>query len=269
MNLETLKLINNPETDDLVAKIDSYLKIKYNKPVMYTPKPGHIPSSFGSKCFRKIYYTYYKVEKDIPTDAYSAKIFETGNYYEDMILSWLIGMGEHIPYRDKEGKVPLHWETKKPNPQFPISVPGWRINKGFIDNVAVSDGKLWLYEIKSSASFKFNELTEPFPEHKVQTAIYVKAFNDHLKNGDFAHIPELAGIMDVSGVKVIYINKDTSRLKVFSLKCEVLDRNIKAVDDKVKKANDYIDLKELPPKTKDKCTYCQFSKKCKKDWNAL
>jgi len=268
MTYDALKKLNNPGKDGTLVRINEFLKGKYNAPLTYTPTPAHKPSEIGSKCFRKIYYSYFKVARDTKIDAKGARIFETGNYYEEMVMSWLIDMKEHIAYRNKDGKIPNHWATGKPNPQFPISVSDWRIKKGYIDNVAIVDGELWLYEIKSSASYKYQELTGPMDDHKVQTAIYFKAFNDHLARGDFAHIPELKGwTTPAVGVKVIYVNKDTSDLELFPLKGEVLERSVKLVNSKVNKANEFIDKKELPPKTEDKCSYCPFAKKCKKDWN--
>jgi hypothetical protein len=269
MNLDALKKFHNPEKDGTLVRINEFLKSKYNAPLTYAPKPTHKPSELGSKCFRKIYYSYYKVPRDTKIDAKGSRIFETGNFYEAMVMSWFIGMGEHIPYRNKDGVIPKHWATGEPNPQFPITVPDWRVNKGYIDNVAIVDGELWLYEIKSSASHKFNDLNGPMDDHKVQIATYFKAFNDHLVRGDFSHIPELAGHTKAAGVKVLYVNKDTSDLELFTLRSEALERQVKLLQGKITVANEFIDKKELPPKTEDKCSYCPFKKKCAKDWNGV
>ncbi len=271
MNLDALKKYYNPdvEEDDTLKRIYSFLKDKYNQPINYVQKPGHKPSDLGSKCFRKLYYAYYKVAKDTRIDAKGARIFETGNYYEDMVMSWFTGMDEHIPYRNLDGSIPKNRFTGELNPQFPISSTEWRIPKGYIDNVAVVKGELWLYEVKSCASFKYQDLTEPMDDHKVQTAIYFKTFNDHLKNGDYKHILELDGHEAAVGIKIMYINKDTSDIKLFITRTELLNRQIQLLDKKIGKANEFIDLKSLPPKTEDKCTYCSFAKKCKKDWNEV
>jgi hypothetical protein len=271
MNLDALKALHTgkDKSDETLTKIEAFLKAKHNPVLNYTPKPSHVPSSFGSACFRKIYYSYWKVPKDTKTDLKSARIFETGNYYEAMVMSWLKAVGEHIPYRGKDGEIPKNWETGLPDPQFPIALEAWRIRKGFIDNVAVSGGELWLYEIKSKASFKFEEMLGPDEDHKIQTGIYFRAFNDHLARGDFSHIPELGGHAAAAGVKIIYVNKDNSDVKLFKRYPEALNRTAQLIDAKVKKANEYIDVKELPPKTPDKCSYCPFNKKCKKDENPL
>lgn len=255
--------------DKTVSRINSFLLEQYNKPLTYKPEPSNSASVVGTNCYRKIYYEYFKVEKDFPTDERSAKIFEMGKQVEIMIMSWLKGIGEHIPYRDKTGEIPKSRWTGLPDPQFPISAPGWRIKKGYIDNVAISDGKLWLYEIKSSGNWKYKAMKEPQYEHKDQTAIYFQAFNDLLSLGEYSHIPELKGFEKAEGVKILYLNKDTSELQSFVLRGEELRNNVLKLDQKLRKANEYADLKKLPEKTLDKCDYCSFRKKCAKNWNSV
>ena len=110
---------------------------------------------------------------------------------------------------------------------------------------------------------------EPMPDHKVQVSIYFKAFNDHLAKGDFDHIPGLAGVKEAVGVKVIYLNKNNSELKLFKMRATLLNKIGDLIDEKVKKADEYIKDRKLPPKTPDKCSYCSWSKSCKKDLNPL
>lgn len=260
--------------DSTYLKINEYLKKKANAPIKYEQKPSHSPSTFGSNCLRRIYYTYWKVEKDSKVDAHLARIFETGNYYEDMVMEWLKAIGEHIPYRNKgNGQTPLSKDGSGiPDPQFPIAISDWRIRKGFVDNIGVSDEKLWIYEIKSCASFKFADLDEPMPDHKIQVAAYYWAVTEALQADEYSHIPELYpdGIRrfdQIEGVKVIYINKDTSDLKIFALKESDLLSIVERIYKKVAIVDQYIDATELPPKTPDKCNYCNFRKKCDKNWN--
>jgi hypothetical protein len=255
--------------DSTLLKVYDYLDKKHNKVLPYVQKPSHVPSSFGTDCYRRIYYSYFRLEKETKVDEKSARIFETGNAYEAMVMDWLKGIGEHIPYRNKsDGQIPKSKDgSGKPDPQFPISVPEWRINKGFIDNVALIDGELWLYEIKSKNSFAFGKLQEPDWDHQVQITPYFKAVNNALNNGDYAHIPELEGIKAVTGVKVIYINKDTSDVKLYALREQDMGALTKMVSQKVEKSNEYIDTKTLPPKNESNCKWCPFQGKCSKDFN--
>lgn len=262
--------------DQTLDKIHNWLEDRANNPLTfpvkpgqepYVPKPTHKPSSLGLTCLRRIYYEYFRTKRDDKINFFLARIFDTGNYYEAMVLSWLKGIGEHVPYRNKtNGEIPLDW-TSKPNPQFPITIEELRVNKGYIDNVAVIDGKIWLYEIKSKNTNKFDELRKPDPDHLSQVSCYFRSFIDKLANGDYAHVPELQGLTEVAGVKVIYINKNNSNLKLYTLGPEELVDEIIAVDLKVKKANKYIDQKKLPPKNKVDCKYCPFKKLCKADVN--
>lgn len=252
-----------------LKKIDAYLLSKHNAEPTYTSRPSHSPSSFGSKCLRKIYYTYFKVPKDSGVTAKVAKIFETGNAYESMVMDWLKAIGEHVPYRNKAGVVPPGRDGKTPDPQFPVSIPEWSIKRGYIDNVAIVDGELWIYEIKSSASYKFNGLEAPMDDHLTQTACYFKAMNDHLAAGDFSHLSELDGIQVSRGVKLIYVNRDTSEIKMFVLEKSELNREVRAIAAKVDRVQHHIAANALPSKTEDKCSYCPFSKKCKQNWNGV
>jgi hypothetical protein len=257
------------ESKSTVDKINDYLFKTYNKAPDYESKPSHSPSTLGAQCYRKIYYHYFRVEKDTKVGSRGARIFETGKYYEDMVLSWLKAVNEHIPYRNKtDGNIPLERDgSGKPNPQFPISIDDWRIRKGFIDNVAIVDAQLWLYEIKSCGSKKFVTLEAPLPEHTVQVTCYYTAFNDHLDAGDYKHIPELAKVNSVAGVKVIYVNKDTSEIAMFTLTPETLTKSAEVVTTKLAEVNKYIDSRDLPPKTVDNCFFCPYGKKCKSDKN--
>jgi hypothetical protein len=253
--------------DPLLERFETYLELKANKPLPYKQKPGHKPSSLGSDCLRKIYYSYFRTPRDQPITGFLARIFDTGVAYEKMVLDWLIGMGEHIPYINKSnGEIPLDHNGQR-NPQFPIKSQEWEIPKGYVDNVAIVDGKLWLYEIKSKKASKFDLLTEPDKDHIVQVTCYFKAFMDHLNAGDYAHVPQLQGYSRVEGIKVIYVNKDNSSLKVFNLAPIELIDSIVALDQKLLELKPYLVDQQLPPPTKTECKYCDFRKKCNKNWN--
>lgn len=231
-----------------IEKIDDYLKASYNKPG--STIFSHKPSMVGASCFRKIYYSYFRTEVDVPVDARGAKIFETGKFLEDMIMSWLKAIGEFVPYRDSNGK----------EGQYPISIPEWGIERGYLDNVAILDGKTWIYEIKTMNTKKFQDLEAPVPDHIIQAALYFIAFLKY----PLAHLPK-----ELGGVKYIYIDKNTSMLKEFSLTSEELLGIIPKVEARLDKANAFVAKKELPPKTEGDCFFCPWRNKCKKDFNPV
>lgn len=256
------------ENTSTLERINNLLYKESNSSTVYKAKPGFRPSSLGTKCPRKRYYQYYRVPEDFPKSDVILRIWETGNYMEEMIAKWLIQIGEHVPFINKGNKQPPI-RHGKPDPQFPISDADWRINKGYIDNVDVSSKGIWLHEIKSSKEEKWTPLTEPMAEHIVQTACYVKAFEIHLQNGDYDHIPQLDKSMKVLGVKFFYINKNTSKIKEFIVPRDKYGSIINKLDNLVKGDFKNIDEKKLPKKVEDNCYWCDFRLKCKKNWNKV
>ena len=267
--LRDLSEKNRKETT--LERINSFLEKQYNTPVPYKQKPGHSPSGLGAKCLRKIYYNYFKVEKDIATDVKSARIFATGDAYEDLVMVWLKAVGEHIPYVNKSnGKIPINRRTGLLDPQFPISYPDYGVRKGLIDNVAYdSSNELWTYEIKSSKAEKFDKLTQPMPEHLIQAGIYLKAMIKMLKEGSFDHIKAIKKGDLPKGVKYIYVNKNTSELKIFEIKLAQFSNIYRQLDAKMNRIKKYTEPKILPPKTNDYCAWCPFRIKCKQEWNDI
>ena len=264
LNLKKLNSLKAPE--NTIDRINSMLERTKDTSWRPKSKPGHKPSVLGSKCFRKIYYSYWRVKEDYPPDARAYRIFELGNYVETMVKAWLQEIGEYIPYRTKStGEI-----SKAFDAQFPIKSSKWRIKRGYIDNVAFDGDRIWIYEIKSSNSKKWTALKEPAEDHLIQASIYLQTFNDLLLSGEFDHIPEFKEKKTkAAGVKWLYFNKDTSEIKMFQITEEKLEGALKAIDSKIEAANLYIDNKKLPPKTPDFCKWCNFRKKCKNEFNEV
>ena len=252
--------------DKTLQKLQDHIKALNNPPYDPNTTPSFKPSTFGSECLRKLYYEYFKVEKDVGFDVRTSGIFELGKAIETMVMEWMTAIGEVVPYHNPDGSVPMG-KDGKPNTQFPISLEPWRIKRGYIDNIAILDGKLWIYEIKSSASFKYQGLDEPMYAHKVQTACYYLAATIHLAKGDWGHIQALQGVQEVAGVKLLYYNKDTSDMRVFTLLEPEILETMQEIEEKINRIIPYLDNRILPPATEDKCRYCNFAKKCKIGWN--
>lgn len=251
--------INHLKDLSTVEKINRILVQEYVAQKSKTKSPRHKPSMLGSKCLRKIYYSYFHVAEDSPPDSRALRIFNTGDAIETMVSQWLQKVGEHIPYIQREQDF---------KDQFPVNSPRWRIPYGFLDGVGFHNGKLFIYEIKSCNTNKFTKLSEPMPDHLQQVAIYIQCFNDLTSQGAFSHIPELAQKSKAEGVKFIYVNKNTSEIKEFTISYETLVPVIKKLDEKILSLNaQYIDQKVLPPKTSESCIFCPYQKKCRLDWN--
>lgn len=265
--LKLKKLLGNEDTLD---RINQLLVDQRNKPKTYKSKPAHKPSVLGSKCSRKIYYSYYRVEEDSTPTADGIRIMETGNKMEEMIMGWLMAIGEHIPFRNKtDGQIRKGFDGQ-PDPQFIVKSKKWRISWGKIDNIGRDSEGLWVYEIKSVNENKWRQLKKgPISDHLIQNSIYLQCFNDMYLSGEFDHIPELVGRGKAIGIKLLYVNRNNSQILVFKFKTEQLIQLILDIDRKILKENKYIDTFTLPPKTPEFCQYCSFKNKCDKDWNGI
>lgn len=268
MKLKKLKKgLKKLQENNTVAKINTYLQKEATKSLPYTPKVGHRPSKLAHPCHRLIYYSYFKLPEDTPAGHQLVKYQYAGNAYEDVVISWLKGIDQHIPYRNKgNGEVPKdRFNPEKNNPQFPVKSDKWRIRKGYIDNVAYVNGKLWLFEIKTAGKNSWEKLTKPKPEHLVQGQAYVQLFNDLFLAGEYDHIPEIQD--KCVGIKFLYLNRDNADLLEFSYTIEDLTQGILALDKKIQVANQYVDSKTLPPKTTGNCYFCPYRISCDKDAN--
>ena len=264
MTLKRLKkALEAHDSEGTLAKINEFLVDRNTEGMQKKRSPSHAPSSLGSKCLRKIYYNYWKVTDRIPVTDKAARIFDTGNFLEEMIVSWCKGIGEHIPYIDPQ----TNEETE--DPQFPISFEEYRVRRGYIDNVGPSQGNLWLHEYKTSKAEKMKNLTSPMADHLIQGGIYLKAFNKALAEGQYKHIGALKDFKKAVGVKYFYINKNTSEVKEFPIREASFSNTYKKLEEKLEEVNKFIDSEELPPKTDDYCFFCPFRLKCQKECNAL
>jgi len=243
------------------AAIKDFLVKKHNREA--SSNYSHAPSQIGSPCLRKIYYSYFKTLPDSQTDYGTAKIFEMGNFVEDMLMSWLKARDLSIEY------IPPPATEFSGKPQFPISVPEMRVMRGYIDNLAIVQDKLMLQEIKSCSASKFDGLTEPMRDHLVQVSLYWLALNRDLANDKYGHIQQLAKYKKLDGVTLIYLNKNTAELKFFDVAKSTLSTTLAQVSAKLEMVNKFVDSGRLPPKTVDKCNYCSYKNKCSKNWNNI
>lgn len=251
----------------LLKLVDDHLKKAANPP-HYAGKPRVKPSDLGSPCFRRILYSYLRVEPDIKMSVKQKRIFDTGDAFHDMMKEWVKATGVLIEYKDpKTGELPINYWTKKPDSEFPIVVLELDINKGKIDAIVLIDGKLWIVEFKSIKDERFYELNGAKDEHKLQANTYVHLFEHCLNKGDYKHIKELDGFTEVEGVIYIYMNKNDSEPKEYVV--EKSDEDFEKVVEKIAQLKKYVEKKELPPCTPHFCSFCPWKKKCDNNFNPL
>ncbi len=264
MNLSKIKSFMQIKPS-IIPKIETFLQME-NASSYKAKTPAHKPSVLGSPCLRKIYYSYFRTPEEPEFDIKRTLIFKAGYKVEEAGMEWLKGSNLHIPYRNKDGLIPIQKDGKE-DPQFPVKSPRWRIPKGKIDNVFVLDGKLYLMDIKSINSNKFKTLDKPDDSYIIQTALYYQMFQDLLKIGEYSNIPELKGFTELSGVMILYICKDSYQMKEYWVNVAQLKQIIPQIDQKIQLINKYIDQRVLPPKTKDWCNFCPYKSKCDKNEN--
>lgn len=269
-SLQTIK----PKVDLLKAiETARARKLKKDwKKVPKQPQPFRIrPSDLGSPCLRKIFYSYTRTKPDFPLKVKSQETFDVGNYMNEMLQSWAMESGKMIPYIDpKTGKIPIHWATGKPDPEFPITVPELDILSGKIDALLKFDNELWMGEFKTIKTEDFDKLKAPLEKHKMQATTYQFFFERNLRQGKYSHIPELKGFSKVAGCIYLYISKDfNSRIdkKQFVEPRQKVD--LKPILEKIKAIKIHAKKKELPEPTEDMCFFCDWNKSCKAERNPL
>lgn len=254
-----------PKKVSLLKIIDKHLE-KVANPPHYGGKPRIKPSDLGSPCYRKIVYSTYRVAPDTKIKAKQKRIFDTGDAYHDMVKTWVKDAGLLIEYKDpKTGEPPINRWSKKPDTEFPIVVEELGIKSGKIDAILKMNGKLWIGEFKSIKDEKFHELTGPQPDHNIQANTYVHLFEYCLARGDYKHIPELEGHTEVEGVIFLYINKNDSEPLEYVVEKD--DAHLEQIIEKIARIQQYAKDKELPPKTEHYCYFCNWNKKCAKNFN--
>lgn len=259
-------------------KIEKQLDKNYNAPLSYTPKPNMRPSMLGSSCIRRIYYNFLRVKPDYGWTIPRIKNFERGEAYHDLVKRWMRQTFHMVDYLDpKTGKVPLHWKTKLPDPEFPVNDPELSIKNAKVDDVGILKGVkglkdgLWLFEYKSinQKGFERYIVGSPKGEHLEQGMVYAFVFEQNLRDGVYDHIEDLVPFKEqgINGIIYIYLNRenDEDDWKEFHLGKE--EEHFTRVVEKIVKTKDYRSQGILPPKTEDFCKWCEFRDKCAKEFN--
>lgn len=220
----------------------------------------------GTPCMRKLYYSAAGVPEDYPFDLSGKKRMKLGDAIHEMLHSVYKQAGILIEYYNPDGSRNKDWkDPAKEDLEFPLSCPDLYIKKGKIDAVLVMDGELWLGEYKSINMNGFAALTAPKPDHTIQAVTYWYVFNLLLSEGKFSHIKELAGFTKAKGVRWLYVNKDDTEMKEFTM--TEGDATFTQIVNRITGIKQHYDTKTLPAKTPDYCRTCQWRDKCKKNYN--
>lgn len=220
-------------------------------------------SMLGTKCPRKLFYSYNKVEEDQAFPLKNLRIVVLGDYVEMMVVEAFRKAGVVIDYVNPDGSTPQLFG--KPSKQFQVSDPLLAVKLGLIDAVVVLDGQLWVVEIKSINDRGYTEdITEHAkPDHYVQGLCDLYLFNKNLAEGKYKHIPALGDFTAAVGFKVFYYNKNSSYSREFTYSLN--DGDFLTLIQKIETIKRFTAEKILPPKKPDYCSTCNWNGKCEKD----
>lgn len=255
------------------SKSNKTLKAVYDRACTRAPSPAPAkpsfsikPSVLGSPCIRKIYYSSLKAPEDIAFPLANARITNLGTAIGKMLHDAFVAEGIVIQYRNPDGTTPKDRNTGEDDPEFRLTSPELGIKLGKVDVVCVLDDGLWLGEIKSIHDFGYSQLTGPKPDHLIQGVLYLYLFNQHLKDGLFSHIPELAKFQRANGIRFLYYGKNKSEIKEFIV--TTADEIFKQIVMKIQQVKWHADNDVLPPMTPDYCNTCTYKFRCQKNKKA-
>lgn len=251
---------------------ESYISLFYKtlKPNLTKSKGSHTfkPSSLGSKCLRKIYYDYFRVQKDFDVNESIKKMGKLGSGMHEILSGALRDSKCIIDYKNPDDTFNVTFGV--PNLEFPLTMPELFIKKAFIDAVTILNGELWLGEYKTCTEKSFYSLKKPKPDHLIQGCLYLYIFNKMLNDGKFSHIKELDNFKQAKGIRFWYVDRDNAvqfQMKEFPITLDMAQDTFSKTVTKIMTIKSYIDKKELPPTTQDWCSSCQFRAKCSKKIN--
>lgn len=232
------------------------------KPRKSSSSPSIKPSILGSKCLRKIFYSYNKIPEDFGFPPKASKIVKLGDYIGNMLFDVFDEAGIAVKYVNEDGSVNKTPDGKE-DFEFRLSSPELDIKLAKIDMVSIIDGKLWINEFKSINTNGFTGLKSPKPDHLIQGVTYYYLFNKALREGKFKHIKELNGYEQAEGVRFLYYHKDTSDIQEFEV--GESDALFTEIIQKIQKVKWFSSENTLPPKTPEYCYSCPWRTKCAKN----
>ena len=104
--------------------------------------------------------------------------------------------------------------------------------------------ELYIVEIKTESTHKYNRHTDAWSEHKLQATCYS---------------------MTIGVPKVLFIYEDRDNCTKKGYLVEITDLMKTRVQSIIDCVNTFIENQEVPPRELDKCKYCKYQNQCRKD----
>lgn len=214
------------------------------------------PSGMYS-CMRELYYIRCGVVGKEELTQQNISICANGSWRHETIQNYLIKMSEE-GYGDLEWIDPEEYVKSNNLEELYGTVVKQRVgnevklfNKKYqmsfmCDGIVRFKGKIYILEIKTTASFIFSKLEDARPEHKIQATCYSMCL----------------GIDDI-----LFVYEDRGVLSHKGFHYKVSDSDKLLVANKIANCEEYLNNKELPEKEKDKCKYCAYKQQCRNNYN--
>lgn len=217
----------------------------------YTPSTSFKPSGI-SGCKRSLYYELIGIKPDVePPSVELTGICESGTDRHEMLQNYVMLMKQYgikckwldVEKYVRENKIPgLKVLSKNGNETKLFSET---YNMRFLcDGLIEYKGELYILEIKTESANKFNNHTEPWPDHIQQATCY-------------------SMVLQVPKVIFVYENRDICSKKAYLV--NVTPQMISRVEGIIDSVNAYVLAEEVPPREETKCKYCKYCTQCKKD----
>lgn len=209
------------------------------------------PSSVGG-CYRSNYYIRVGMEKDTKIiGSGTIGIFNSGTDRHDRVqtpmvdgylsdFEW-VDVAQYLkerPYLSTKVVERVGNEVKCFNPDYELRF----MTDGILKHKRT--GKYYIFEFKTEASFKFDKRVGIEPKHKYQGLCYSLSF-------------------DIPNIIFVYENRNLCGKKAYLYNAD--DNEMKTLTDFISTVNNFVETKELPPKTENarECRYCDYKEACK------
>ena len=218
-----------------------------NVATRYTDDVKHLyHASSAGRCMKLQQYSIKPDAKQLEVDDRTSRLFRLGDLMhgdiQDAIYDWF-GEGS------VDGQLLIEHQVR---------IPKWNV-RGFLDVALVTDKKIYLYDIKTCASFKWrktfgrdsNRDKNPSVNYEMQLATYATALMEEFSGREL----EMA---------LVWYNKDNSDMREMPVSNEFLDKADMYWND----VNGQKDCDLLPGIDADvpvqawECRYCNFIEQC-------
>lgn len=250
--LKTIQATEKAKTvgEHFVADINRYFQVSKE---VYVPSQTIKPSSLGG-CFREQYFILRGAERDVGKlePAENITIQCSGNDAHNRLQNACQDakrFGIDIIWCDPEEEANRASRcgintTIKRRDGNELLCHNSDYNTNFkCDGIIIYKDIKYILEIKTEEYYKFNCRISPEPKHVFQAGLYCLCFG-------------------IDRVMFLYEDRNLTFRKGFEI--EIKEDYKEVLKSRIQHILGYNSLEKVPPKEKDKCTYCSYKQSCKK-----